>query len=216
MDDIFGNAAVLIHMASLLYVIAFLVRDQLWLRLLVLVATLLYIGYYYFVPEEPLWDAIAWSVVLGLANLYITLQIVLERTTYSLSEEEKKLYDAFDTMTPGEFRKMLKIGTWHDGDGVTRLTTENATNENLYFVLHGESVVEKSGRSFPIPERVFVGEVAYFLKCHASATVTVPRGGRYISWPRQALETLERKNPGIRVALQSLMNTDMAGKVAAS
>ena len=34
-----------------------------YLWVLVLVATLLYIVYYYFVPTPPLWEAIAWSLM---------------------------------------------------------------------------------------------------------------------------------------------------------
>lgn len=216
MQDFMSNAGALVHLASLLYVIAFLVRDQLWLRVLVLIATILYIGYYYFVPEEPLWDAIGWSIILGLANLYITSLIILERTTLNMSDEEKTLFNAFHTMSPGEFRNVLKLASWHDGDSNVRLTTENRPNDQLYYVLRGQSRIEKSGRTFSIPEGVFIGEVTYLLKCDASATVYPPEGGRYVSWSQEALENLERKNPGLRIALHGLFNKDMAGKVAAS
>ena len=214
MDFILNNAAVLVHMASLLYVIAFLVRDQLMLRILVLIATLLYIGYYYFVPEIPLWDAIFWSLVLGAANLYVTVQILLQRTTFNMTGAEKRLCERFDTMTPGEFRRMLKIAHWDHREAT--LTQENEPVDRLYYVLSGTVDVEKQGRSFTLEAGVFIGEVAYFLKRDASATVKLFGIPNYVYWERDELQKLEQKNPGIRVALHSLLNTDMAAKVAVS
>ncbi len=211
-----SSAAYLVHFASLLYVVAFLVRDQLVLRLLVLLATAFYICYYYFVPEKPLWDAIGWSIVLGLANLYITALIVLERTTFSLSEEEKELYESLNTLSPGEFRKLLKISTWTTTETIHQLTVEDSLLDHLHFVLRGTIYVEKKGSRFPIPPNCFIGEVAYFLKQEASASVFLEPGGRYVSWKRSDIDVLERKNPSIRIALHGLLTSDMARKVALS
>lgn len=214
MDFILNNAAILVHMASLLYVIAFLVRDQLLLRVLVLIATALYIGYYYFVPEIPLWDAIVWSLVLGAANLFVTIRILLQRTTFNMTGAEKRLCDRFDTMTPGEFRRMLKIAHWEHRAAV--LTEEDHPVDRLYYVLSGAVNVEKQDRSFTLDAGVFIGELAYFLKRNASATVKVSGAANYVYWERSELEKLEKRNPGIRVALHSLLNTDMAAKLAVS
>ena len=96
------NASLLVHLASFLYVIAFIVRNQLVLRSLVLLATVMYIIYYFIVPAVPLWDAIGWSIILGAANIYIIIQLILERTAFRLTEKEKALYRVFETINPGE------------------------------------------------------------------------------------------------------------------
>ncbi|MEM8751172.1 MAG: cyclic nucleotide-binding domain-containing protein [Pseudomonadota bacterium] len=210
------NAALLVHMASLLYVIAFLVKDQLWLRGLVLVATICYIAYYYFVPETPLWDAIWWSLVLGAANVFVTFQIVLERTTFNMPDEQKALYEKFNTLSPGEFRRLMKCADWNSSSGTRQLTTENEPLDCLHFVISGTITVAKDDRSFVIPPNTFIGEVAYFLKTPASATVTVGDQSRVVTWKREDLAQLERKNPGIRIGLHGLLSSDMAIKVAAS
>ena len=44
MSDLFNDASILVHIAALFYVAGFLVRDQLILRLLVLIGTLLYLS----------------------------------------------------------------------------------------------------------------------------------------------------------------------------
>ncbi|MEL6751571.1 MAG: cyclic nucleotide-binding domain-containing protein [Pseudomonadota bacterium] len=215
-EQTFAQAALLVHFASALYVVAFLVKDQLWLRTLVLVATLAYIIYYYAVPAEPLWDAIGWSVVLGLANLFILVQLVLQRTTLTLSEEEKALYANFSTLQPGEFRKLVKIATWRTVDTPLPLTHDGQTNAHLHFVLTGTCAITKGERSFSVDAPAFIGEVSFFLNEPASATVHAQPGSRVISWDRARLDLLLKRNIGLRIALHSIMNTDMARKVARS
>jgi hypothetical protein len=56
---------------------------------------------------------------------------LLERTTFQLSDDEKQLYQGFDTLTPGEFRMMLKRANWHTGSGSDVLTTAGKKPENL-------------------------------------------------------------------------------------
>jgi len=211
------SASLLVHFASFLYVIAFIVRNQLILRGLVLVATVMYIAYYFFVPAVPLWDAIGWSVILGGANIYIMTQLILERTTFRMTEEEKKLYRVFDTLNPGEYRRFLKITQWHKcGPGEThKLTTEGDMCRYLYFVLSGDIQIQKGERQFNIPSEKFIGEVSYYLHEPASATVTVT-GADYVRWEHDALENLKKMNPSIRVAVQQILNTDMAHKIAVS
>ena len=69
----------LVHIAALINVSGMFFRDQFMLRLLVLVSTLLYIMYYIIVPATPLWDAIAWCVVLIGVNAVVMVLIILDR-----------------------------------------------------------------------------------------------------------------------------------------
>ncbi|MEL6946913.1 MAG: cyclic nucleotide-binding domain-containing protein [Pseudomonadota bacterium] len=216
MADTLGGAALLVHIAALFYVAGFLVRDQLILRMLVLLGTVCYLVYYYFALDAPLWDAIFWSLVMGAANLYMILVLLFERTTFRMTDEEMRLYAAFGSMNPGEFRRVLKVAEWSDADGKTPLTQENELCDRLYYVLDGAVTINKGGRSFDIPAGSFIGEVAYFLKQAASATVTVTKGGRYVAFSRDAIEKLEKKSPGIRIAIHSVLSADMAAKVARS
>ena len=213
-DDLLTPAA-LVHIAALFQIAGFLVRDQVWLRTLVLTGTMLYIVYYYFAPDIPLWDAIFWSTVMGLANIYVLVKLVLERTTLALSDEEKTLYYAFASLSPGEYRRILKVAEWHDADGEAVLTHEGQPLDRLYYVLDGKVRIEKGERKFHIPPGSFIGEVAYFLKQNASATAVVEPGGRYVAVKRADLETIEKRHPAIRIALHSMLSMDMAAKVAA-
>ena len=205
-----------VHIAAVFYVAGFLVRDQLYLRLLILLGTFCYMIYYYFVLDVPLWDALIWSAIMGAANLSIIVLIVLERTTFSMSDEELLLYDAFPGLSPGEFRKLLKITDWHAADGQTLLTVEDEAPESLFYVLYGGVRVTKQGQSFSVERPGFIGEIAYTLNRTATANTLVPIGGKYVSWPREKLKALELRYPSIRVALHETLNSDLADKVAHS
>jgi len=207
---------IMVHLAAMFYVAGFLVRDQLYLRGLILMGTFCYMNYYFFVLETPLWDAFIWSAIMGTANLSIIILILLERTTFSMSDDELQLFNAFDGLSPGEFRKLLKITKWHDADGETLITIQDEVPNSLFFVLYGGCRINKSGKHFSVERPGFIGEIAYTLNRSATANVLVTKGGKYVSWPRDALKALEVRYPSIRIALHGTLNTDLADKVANS
>ena len=215
MESLLFDAAILVHVAALAQVAGFMIIDQLRLRLLMLIGTGLYITYY-MTLDPPLWTAMFWSVVMAATNTWVIVRLVLDRSTYNLSEENLKLYKVFDAMTPGEFRRLLKIATWRDGHDQTRLTREGEAVQSLYYVMQGPVEIDKQGDRFSIEGNAFIGEVAFFLESVASASVTVAETARYAQWEHASLMELQKKDPGIRAALHSILNKDMAAKVASS
>lgn len=210
------DAGSLVHIAALFQIVGFLVVDQLILRGLILVGTVFYLTYYVVAFDNPLWEAFFWSSIMGIANSIVIVKLLLDRTTFNLSAEDKKLYEVFWEMTPGEFRQLVKTGTWHSGDEDRFLTVEGEVPQSLYYVQVGAIHIEKQGNKFDLSKSSFIGEVAFFLNCEASATVTVSEDTRYIEWDCGKLRALLQKNPGIRAALDSKLNQDMAKKVAKS
>ena len=134
-------------------------------------------------------------------------EIVLERTTLRLNEDEKQLFDAFETLTPGQFRRVLKVAQWRradDPDG-TLLTREAEPSNSLFYIFEGIISVEKHGRRFRLPADNFVGEVGYVLNRKTTTTSVAPRGVRYVEWDADALRKLSRKYPNLGNALNALL-----------
>lgn len=197
---------------------AFFIRDELRLRSLIIVSTVIYIAYYYLALDPPLWDAIITSVLMIFANLYVLGQVLLERTTFRLTEDEKRLFDAFETLTPGQFRRILKIAKWRvagDPDG-TVLTREAEPSGALFYVFEGIISVQKGERLFRLPEGNFVGEIAFVLTRKTTATTVAPEGVRYVEWDADALRRLGRRHPNLGNALNALLTRDLAKKLGAS
>jgi hypothetical protein len=206
----------LVHIAALINVSGMFFRDQFMLRLLVLVSTLLYIVYYLVVPDTPLWDAIAWCVVLTGVNAVMMVLIILDRKQFFLTDVESRLFRSLLTFSPGEFRKLMKAGNWRHVEDTCILTTEGKPPDSLFFVLEGDIEVSKQGRRLFLPAGVFIGEITFLLNTPASATVRVKSGARYVEWSREALSTLLNRYPALKTTLDARLSIDLATKVAAA
>lgn len=208
----------LIHIGAGLLLIAYAVRDELRLRVLIIVATIIYIAYYYYVPRPPLWDAIVTSALMVLVNLWVLFEILLERTTLRMTEDEKALFDAFETLSPGQFRRVARLARWRtatDPDG-TLLTQDEEPSTALFYIFEGIISVEKHGRRFRLPAHNFVGEVGYVLNRPTTTTSVAPEGVRYIEWDAGQLRALGTRYPNLGNALNALLTRDLAKKLKTS
>ena len=212
------NPELLIYLAASLLLIGYAIRDELRLRVLITVSSFVYIAYYFAVPAGPLWGAIITSILMLAVNFWVLGQILLERTTFRLTEDEKALFEAFETLTPGQFRKVLRAAKWKiaNGAGGTKLTVEGDRLTGLFFVFEGVALIEKGGQRFGLPERNFVGEIGYVLDRPASATAIAPDGLRYVEWDTQKLRALSQRHPALGNALNALLTRDLAKKLTAS
>ena len=209
------DPAWLIHIGTALLLVGYFIRDELKLRVMIIVSSAVFNFYYWLVPEPPLWDAVLTGFLMIAVNLYVLTQVMLDRTTFRLSPDEKTLFAAFDTLSPGQFRKVLRIARWHQATG-NPLTREGEPSASLYFIFDGVIEVEKGERRFPLPGGNFVGEVAYVLQGPATATTKAPPGVRYVEWEVEALRALGEKHPALGNGLGALLTRDLAGKLTDS
>ena len=212
------DASWLIYVAAAILLVAYAIRDELRLRLMIVVSTFVYIAYYYIVDGGPLWEAIVTSGLMVLINICVLGQIMLERTTLRMTEDERRLFEAFDTLTPGQFRRIAEIAKWQvsdDPDGVV-LTREDEPSDALFYVFEGTISVEKRERQFRLPEGNFVGEVAFVLSRRTTATTVAPEGVRYVEWDSTALRKLGSKHEALRISLNALLTRDLANKLVGS
>jgi CRP-like cAMP-binding protein len=207
----------IVHLGAALYLVGFLFRDQILLRLFVIAGDLVYISYFYFAPDAPLWGGVFWSAVFMLVNTVMIVRILADRTPFSMSDEEIELFRFLETLSPGEFRQLIKVGSWRTATETTVLAHENRPLEQLYYVLTGPITIEKAGSAPRVIEpRAFIGEVAFLLPKPASATVTLAPGARYVTWDKAALRRQQLRSPTLAIALSAALNRDMALKVARS
>ena len=142
------------------------------------------------------------------------MELVLDRTHIGLTEEDERLFQAWGSLTPGEFRKLIRLGQWSTTNEPRVLTAEGVTPDSLFFVLEGDLHLLKSGRDITLHAPAFIGEVAFIQDQPASATVRLSAGGRYVVWSSTALRRYFVKQQGMRVAVMRLLSADMAMKVA--
>ena len=206
----------LINIAGLFYVIGFLVRDELILRLLILAGTILYLTYYFIGPGGPLWNAIITSSILGFANILVLGKIVFERTTLALTEDEKTLFEYLGNLNPGQFRKIMKHAEWKNVKTSTTICNQGEKADHLFFLLRGEALLKKGNNQFTLKPNNFIGEVAFILNGEYSATAQVEASCCYIKWNTIKLRHLMKKDTNLANAVNAIFNTDIAAKLSKS
>jgi CRP-like cAMP-binding protein len=206
----------LVHVAALFTLFCFLFRDQIKLRAFAVIGDLLLSIYYYVAFAEPLWNAMAWSAMNVVINAAMILLILRDGREGGMSDDELSLFRNLDALSPGQFRKLARIGSWHRATDATVLATEGHSLATLHYVLSGTVEVVKFGRSMIVEPKIFIGELAYLRQRPATATVTVSGDAHYISWAHENLEALFKRDEDVRTAMKLLMGRDMAEKVAAS
>lgn len=214
--DLVFNTGILVHLAMLGYAAGFLFRDQVILRIFVLVATGLYIAYYYLHPVEPLWGAMFASCIIGTATFIGLLRVLAGRMTLNMSPQDRLIFAALPGLQPGEFRALMSIARRVTLSRDTLLTKENEKAGELYFTCSGSFVAEKDGRTFAIPAQTFVGEVGFMLNTRASASLVAEAGAELAEWDVTELRGLLDSRPELKQAFEALLARDMAAKVAAS
>ena len=203
----------IVHLAALLYLSGFLFRNQVLLRLLIVVGDLVYMLYFYFAPAQPLWGGIFWSAMFTLVNLTIVGQIVMDMVNFNLTVNQRKLFRLLEDLTPGDFRKLLKVGKFEEAPARKLLSFENKPLDKLYFVINGNLSVEKRGRRALTGSRTFIGEDAFLLSRPAAATVFAEPGAVYFVWHVKPLRQLLERQPALKTALGHVLNRNLAHKL---
>lgn len=203
------------HIASLLTVAAYILKDILWLRLLTILSCFAGIAFNYFVPATPLWTVIYWNVLFAVINIVQVAIIIKERSGVHFSEEEKELHETlFKNFAPFEFMKLMRIGKWLEAKQGQLLATEKQPIDSVMLIYNGLVAVETNGKEVAkLKDGNFIGEVTFMTGGAATATVRALQPTRYIAWPKEAIKQLLNRNPSMRFAMQALLSTDLSKKL---
>lgn len=198
-----------------LYALAYLVINQVILRLLVLVGTGFYIWYYWVVADAPLWDAVIISIVLAIANLIGLANLFLHKSRLYVPVAHRDLYDGpFTDMPPADFRELMRGCKRETLTQTTTITEEGMPVRNLFFVVSGNIMIEKLNERFSMPPGFFVGEIAYLTGRRSSATTYLPAGAEVLIWDSADLKLKSSRRPRFKMAFEATISRDLAMKVA--
>jgi hypothetical protein len=207
--------ALLFHFANLMAFLAFLLRDQLQLRLLMAVSFFMQALYYYSIPGGPLFDPLFWKIVSFAANLLMISLVFGGRLDFGVPRDLRGLFDKISVLTPGQFRKLIARTERVAGTGAAILEEGKRPNR-LYFLLSGEAQIIKQGMTSTLPSGIFLGEIAFLNATPASATVLLSQGAQCISWNSNDLHKLLDSDQALNIAMRGVFNSDLAAKLANS
>ncbi len=204
------------HLGALISVFALALRGQFRLRVVLLLSFVLYSADDWFDYDDHAWPSLIWNILFFCINLYVLVEIILDRSTFGLSEEEKKVLGGLISLSPGQFRKLIRLGQWRHADEARLITTEGIVPTSLFYIHQGTVEIMKGGRTILADPPTFIGEVAFLRGSPASATVAIEPGARYIEWPSAALRRHLNRHGDLKIAFNRTISDDLAMKVARS
>lgn len=205
----------LLHLANLLLLGCYLVRDILLLRVAAIVASACFIAY--FLMLEPIQvEAAAWNVVYVVVNAVQIGLIVRERAMGRLNARETSLRErVFPWMAPHKFARLVRSAR------VDRTTAERgaiveqgASVPSLWLVEDGElEVIVDGARVATCVEGDFIGELAFVDSAPASATVKPVGACTLVTWDARALRALLDAEPEIERGVRAALGAGMSKKL---
>lgn len=192
--------------------IGFAVRDEIWLRGLILIGLVCDV-IFYSMRAEPVLQSIMANLLLMTVNLVLITLILVERTTWNLSDQDRRIYAHLPTLTPGQFRKLRKIMRSESVRPGTRLIEEGQPVKDLVLILAKRLDVEKAGKTYPASGPSFVGEIALLTGKLSSASIILPEGGEIVRFPMAMLKAQMVRWPSLSNAIVAVFSEELAMKV---
>jgi hypothetical protein len=204
----------LIHVANLLYVVSFVLKDILWLRVVAVLGNLCLLVALS-LDAVPVKEAIAWNILFFVINIVRIKLLLLERRPVQLSHDEQRLHDlAFRSLTPRELLKLLAIGRYHDKKEGELIVRAGKSLDSVMVILDGRAAVKKDGDVIvELGEGRFVGEMSFLTGEAPGADVEALAPMRLVTWPTPDLKELLAENADLRATMQLVIGTDLVSKL---
>ena len=203
-----------VHAANVLLLVAYSVRDILWLRLFAVAASLIAMPYYVLQPTL-LWAPLIWSGVFAAINLYQSWRLYLERRPVKLTPEEEEVRRlVFRDLAPRKVLQVLSIGSWTTAETCEQLIERGKSLEAISLIVRGKVRVTRDERVLgDLVAGNFVGSALLLSGAQADIDATVVEPVRTMRWEVATLERYLSANPETRIVMQHHLARDLAGKL---
>jgi hypothetical protein len=203
-----------IHAANATFLVSFLVRDILKLRVLSVIGGGFLLAFF-FLSNPVVWSGIGWNIVFSIINGVQITRLVLERRPVRLSPEEHKLHQlAFRPLSPREMLRILGVVDWLDPKEGERLVETGRDPQRLLVVVDGAlDVVVGDSHVAKLGPGQFVGEMTFLTGNPPRADVAAAETSRVAALDSVRLKALLAADAELRAALQGILGADLAGKL---
>lgn len=197
----------------MILLIAYSVRDQMWLRVISVISLMLYQIYYLTLPNI-LWSPFIWGVLFIVVNLYVVFELLKDRSELGMSDFEKGLYRQLHEFTPGEIRLLCKRGAAFSIAEQETIILDQQPVKKLYYVMTGQAEVVRDSTALVVGPETFLGEFSFIMQQNATGTVTLLPGAKGVCWDRATLRKLFDKKPRLKTVFDSIIAKDLVRKLA--
>jgi len=205
-----------LHAANVLLLLAYSVRDILWLRLFALASSLIAMPYFLY-QAKPLWEAIIWSSVFAAINAFQSWRLFVERRPVKLTPEEEDVRRlVFRELPPRKVLRILSVGAWTTVETGERLLERGKNVEAISLIVRGKVRVSREDRVLgELAAGDIVGSALHLSGAPADVDAVAVEPVRSVRWEIEALDRYLAANPETRIVLQSHIARDLAGKLLA-
>lgn len=208
----------IILIGEIIFLISYLFKDILYLRIITLGGLLSYIiaglvaGFH--VPGmTPL---IIFTALGFLINIYQIALIIISRQPILLPDEIKDLYtNNFKIMTPKEFYKFYKMADVKKYTQKEVLATQNQPISNLLLLKDGTvDIIKNNTFVTHLSAGFFIGEMSFLTGEMATATVEVASPEiECIIWEKTKLAKLQHKEPELYEKVRQVIALNLVKKL---
>jgi Popeye protein conserved region len=205
-----------LHAANILLLVAYSVRDILWLRLFAVAASLIALPYFFLQPE-PLWEPIIWSSVFAAINSFQSWRLFVERRPVKLTPEEEEIRRrVFPDLSSRKVLQILSIGAWTTVEIGEHMLERGKSVEAISVIVRGKVRVTRDDRVLgELVAGDVVGSALLLSGVTADADAVVVEPARCMRWEVEPLDRYLAANPETRIVWQKYLARDLAGKVLA-
>jgi CRP-like cAMP-binding protein len=203
-----------IHAANILLLVAYSVRDILWLRLFAVAAAVVTIPYYLLLPTM-LWAPLGWTVVFAAINLLQSLRLFAERRPVKLTAEEEEVRRLFfKELPPRKVLQVLSIGSWVTAQPGERMIESGTVPDAVSAIVSGKVRVTTHGDVVGVMGAgQLVGSALILSGLQSEVDAVVEDPVRAIRWQVGTLERYLNANPDTRTVMQRHLARDLAMKL---
>jgi hypothetical protein len=211
------NANYFLHAANVLLLVAYSVRDILWLRLFAVVSALIAIPYFVLQPT-PLWVPIGWSAVFAAINLFQSWRLFMERRPVKLTPEEEEVRRlVFEDLPSRKVLQVLSVGSWITAETGERMIERGKCPEGVSLIVRGTvRVARKEGVLGDLVAGNLVGSALLLSGTPSDVDAVVIEPVRALRWEVETLERYLSANPEVRIVVQRHLARDLGGKLVSS
>ena len=206
-----------LHAANILLLVAYSVRDILWLRLFAVAASLISLPYF-ILQSEPLWAPIIWSSVFAAINAFQSWRLFVERRPVKLTPEEEEIRRlVFPDLPSRKVLQILSIGVWTTVEIGERMLERGKSVEAISVIVRGKVRVTRDDRVLgELVAGHIVGSALLMSGVTADLDAMVVEPVRCMRWEVELLDRYLAANPETRIIVQNYLARDLAGKVLAA
>ena len=206
-----------LHAANILLLVAYSVRDILWLRLFAVAASLISLPYFILQPE-PLWEPIIWSSVFAAINSFQSWRLFVERRPVKLTPEEEEIRGLiFPDLPSRKVLQILSLGAWTTLEIGQRMLERGKSVEVIAVIVRGKVRITRDDRVFgELGPGHIVGSALLLSGVAADVDAVVVEPVRCVRWEVEPLDRYLAANPETRIVLQKYLARDLSGKLLAA